>query len=98
MQIGGIYGNLLVRQLLSGDRNSLYAVQTDRGLEVLLRTTGDVIDSNRSIMVPVSNVWTDINERNDGVWTVADIGVLRAWSVVLMERCIAVGLGWSYFG
>ena len=60
LQIGGVYIKLLCRLLLSGDRNSLRAVLTDWCLEVLLMITGDVIESNRSIIVPVSNISTDI--------------------------------------
>ena len=66
---------MLCRLLLSDDRNSLRAVLTDWCLEVLLMITGDVIESILSMIVPVSNVWADINKPNEDVRSVADISV-----------------------
>jgi len=37
--------------------------------------TGDVIESKLSMIIPVSNVWADINKPNEDVRSVADISV-----------------------
>jgi hypothetical protein len=48
MYIGGIYSNLLDRQLLCGDRKSVHVVWTDWGSGGVTGGTGDGIDSKRS--------------------------------------------------